>query len=342
MIRAPRVRRVSEEPLVGPGSAPGYGAIFNAGVLYHDGRYHLFARGVRDGYRRNAYVVGPRFLDYISDVLVFTSRDGRRYRFQQVLAAGGRDGAWSFEDPRVQRIGPEDQVVMTYTHLAPPFAGLPWRLGLHVLTYDGASGQFRLDHESGALVGPPMVPNKDGVLADLDDGRLALIHRLYGRDMHLAVFDDLDELIDTSSRSWDRYLDALDDHVLIEPTAGSFGVGAGAPPLRTPAGLVKLFHERTRDQVYVMRAALLDPSSGRVSAMLDDPLLVPELDWERRGDVNDVVFVQGAVLRRDGTIYLTYGASDRFVGAAVLDGDELVEALLRSGNADDRLDATRV
>ena len=38
-------------------SVPGYGPIFNAGVIHHDGRFHLFARGVRGGYRRND---GPR------------------------------------------------------------------------------------------------------------------------------------------------------------------------------------------------------------------------------------------------------------------------------------------
>ena len=48
--------------------------------------------------------------------------------------------------------------------------------------------------------------------------------------------------------------------------------------------------------------------------MLDEPIMRPELDWERRGDVNEVVFVQGAVPRPDGSIYLTYGAADRNVG----------------------------
>ncbi len=46
-----------------------------------------------------------------------------------------------------------------------------------------------------------------------------------------------------------------------------------------------------------------------------EPVLEPELDWERRGDVDDVVFVQGAHLDGD-EIYLTYGAADRCVGAA--------------------------
>jgi beta-1,2-mannobiose phosphorylase / 1,2-beta-oligomannan phosphorylase len=53
----------------------------------------------------------------------------------------------------------------------------------------------------------------------------------------------------------------------------------------------------------------------------------PELPWERRGDVDEVVFVQGAVPLSDGTIYLTYGAADRCIGAASVDTAEVLEAL---------------
>ncbi len=79
------VCRVSDQPVVEFGSVEGYGPIFNAGAVFHDGRFHLFARGVRDCYRRNEGP-GPRFVDYVSDVLVFVSDDGRSYEFQQVLA----------------------------------------------------------------------------------------------------------------------------------------------------------------------------------------------------------------------------------------------------------------
>ena len=73
------VRRLGDTPVVATGGVPGYGPIFNAGVIVKDDVFHLFARGVRDGYVRNPGR-GPRFLDYVSDVLVFTSSDGRDYR----------------------------------------------------------------------------------------------------------------------------------------------------------------------------------------------------------------------------------------------------------------------
>ena len=76
-----------------------------------------------------------------------------------------------------------------------------------------------------------------------------------------------------------------------------------------------------------MNIALLDSCTGRVLRRLGYALLEPELEWERRGDVDNVVFVQGAHLRADNSVYLTYGAADRCVGAAAIDVDRLRAAL---------------
>jgi len=185
-------RRVCDHPVVEFGSVEGYGPIFNAGVLFHDGRFHLFARGVHDRYRRNT-LPGARFLDYISDVLVFVSDDGRSYAFQQVLAESSSDGIYSYEDPRVQRVqsAAGEQIVISYTNLPAPETKKFWRIGVHKLGY--ADGCFFLNHTSGSVVGPEGEPNKDAVIFNLRDGRVALIHRIYP-NMQLAVFDSLDEL----------------------------------------------------------------------------------------------------------------------------------------------------
>ncbi|HET7566823.1 MAG TPA: hypothetical protein VFJ91_02450 [Gaiellaceae bacterium] len=319
-------RRLAERPLLGPGSAPGYGPVFNAGVIREDGVFHLFARGVRDGYAPNRGP-GPRFRDYVSDVLVFTSADGLRYEFQQVLATAEEEGAYGIEDPRVQRVwsGGAEHVLMTYTHLPPPESGLPWRVGIHRLVHE--DGRFRLNRTSGRVVGPEGREDKDAVVFNLRDGRVALLHRIHP-DVQLAVFDSLDELAAPDAGYWDEHLRDLDGHTVIRPAPGALGVGAGAPPVTTEAGLLLFYHERDASSEYTLKAALLDDATGRTKAVLDEPLLRPELDWEREGDVDAVVFVQGAVPLPDGTIYLTYGAADRFVGAASVEVRPLVDALL--------------
>ncbi len=305
---------------------PGYGPIFNAGVIHHDGRFHLFARGVRDGYRRNDGP-GDTFLDYISDVLVFTSTDGRTYSFQQLLAAGSPDGVYAYEDPRVQRVrtGRDEQFVMSYTDLPPPESGLPWRVGLHKLAYE--DDRFRLNHSSGCLTGPEGTQDKDAVIFNLRDGRVGLIHRIHP-NIQLAIFDDLDQLWNPPAGYWDAHLADLAAHTIIAPAEGALGVGGGAPPLESEDGLLLFFHERESDGHYATKVALLDADTGRVRSLLPDPIMRPQLGWECFGDIDNIIFVQGAVAQPDGTIYLTYGAADYCVGGAVVAAREVIDALL--------------
>jgi predicted GH43/DUF377 family glycosyl hydrolase len=316
-----------DRPIVEAGTAPGYGPLFNAGVLHHAGLYHLFVRAVRDGYRRGEGT-GPRFVDYVSDIVVFTSADGHRYEYGYVLASAGIGAALSFEDPRVQWV--EDRgsrrLVMTYTQV-PPAGDGPWRIGAHFLHWDGK--RFELEEATGQLLGPTDVANKDAVVFNLTDGRVALIHRVHP-DMQLAVFDDLEHLCHPPGDYWDAHMANLASHTLLLPSPGALGIGAGAPPVRSEARLLLFFHERRADGSYTMNLALLDERTGRALSRLPEQVFEPELDWERTGDVDEVVFVQGAHLDGDD-IYLTYGAADRCVGAAVASVAHLLDALAVAG-----------
>jgi predicted GH43/DUF377 family glycosyl hydrolase len=322
-----RALRLHDRPIIEADAVPGYGAVFNAGLLYHDATFHLFARGVREGYRRNDGP-GPRFLDYISDILVFTSSDGRSYDFGYVLCQAGTAGVHCFEDPRVQRVqsGDREHIVMTYTNLPPRESGRPWRVGAHRLSWDGY--RFHLDEPTGQLLGPSEVANKDAIVFTLGDARVALIHRIHP-DMQLAVFDDLEHLWHAGTDYWDDYVANLDAHTLLRPAPGALAIGAGAPPVMCDAGLLLFYHERRADGAYTMNLALLDHNTGQLRSQLPAPLLVPELDWECRGDVENVVFVQGAYC--DGNdVYLTYGAADRCVGVATARVGHLLDALRRA------------
>jgi predicted GH43/DUF377 family glycosyl hydrolase len=322
--RVRQVSRLHDRPIVEAGSAPDYGAVFNAGLLYHDGLYHLFARGVRDGYRRNEGS-GPRLLDYISDVLVLTSSDGRSYEFEYVLGRAGTSGVHCFEDPRVQRVqgAHGEDIVMTYTSLPPYESGHPWRIGAHHLSWDGE--RFHLDEATGRLLGRPDVANKDAIVFTLTDQRVALIHRIHP-DMQLAVFDDLDHLWHAGPEYWDPYMSDLDAHTLLRPTPGALGIGAGASGADRRGTAVVLRRAPCRRRLHGQRRAA-GQGQGRLVSQLDEPLLEPELEWEREGDMENVVFVQGAQ-RHGDTVYLTYGAADRCVGVATARVSHLVKALL--------------
>jgi len=212
---------------------------------------------------------------------------------------------------------------MTYTNLPPPDSGRPWRIGVHRLGFE--DGRFFLNRTSGRVVGPDGIPNKDAVLFNLRDGRVAMIHRVHP-NMQLAVFDSLDGLWDPPPGYWDEHLRNLDRHTIIMPSDGSLGVGAGAPPVLVGDALLLFYHEREADGQYTTRVALLDHETGHVLSILPEAIMRPQLPWERTGDVDDVVFVQGAIAQEDGTIYLTYGAADRCVGAATVVAADIVAA----------------
>ena len=95
---------------------------------------------------------------------------------------------------------------------------------------------------------------------------------------------------------------------------------------RIADGLLLFYHERESGQ-YTIHVALLDDESGRVKSLLPEPIMRPTLTWEPNGDVDNVVYVQNAVPQPDGTIYLSYGASDRHVGAATVETTALLTAL---------------
>ena len=184
--------------------------------------------------------------------------------------------------------------------------------GAHLLIHDGE--RFPLDPDSGRLLGPDGVKDKDAVLFDLRGWQgctrpshpprhatcgLRQPHHLWNADAHY----------------WDAHLATLDQHTIVRPSLGALGIGAGAPPVQCEEGLLMFFHERRADGVYTMNLALLDAHTGRPIDVHGDALMVPELEWEVFGDVDNVIFVQGAHVADDGdTITLVYGAADRHVG----------------------------
>ena len=58
------------------------------------------------------------------------------------------------------------------------------------------------------------------------------------------------------------------------------------------------------------------------------PILAPEEKYERIGDVDNVVFPTGAVVR-EGTLHVYYGGADKCCCLATVALDDLLDYLLR-------------
>lgn len=89
--------------------------------------------------------------------------------------------------------------------------------------------------------------------------------------------------------------------------------GEGATPIKTERGWLHIAHgvrntaAGLRYVIYVFVTDLKEP--WRVIAEPSGFLIAPR-DWERVGDVSNVVFTNGAIARDNGELYIYYAASD--------------------------------
>ena len=102
-------------------------------------------------------------------------------------------------------------------------------------------------------------------------------------------------------------------------------IGGSAPPLRTDAGWLMLYHGVDRNFVYRVGACILDiDDPTKVLYRTRDFILEPETPFEKEGLYKwGVVFPTGNVIV-DGTLYVYYGASDQYCCVATAHVDELI------------------
>lgn len=294
------------------------GAVFNPAAWYEDEHVHLLFRAVPSGYRRIELAeaapgeLTTGFDEYVSYIGYARSRDGLHFECAETpfIAPDTPFDRFGAEDPRISRI--DGQYLVTYTALSHPAFGTEdgVRIGL-------ASTADWQSVEKHGIIGPP-VRDKDAVIFPrLIGGRVAMLHRIVP-DIQLVYFEDLDQLFRPPARLWEEHLRTLDDHVIMRPEAPweRQKIGAGPTPIETEEGWLLIYHGVNDDHVYRAGLALLDlDDPRRVIARVRRPVLEPELEFELKGDVDNVVFPEGAVVV-DGTLHVYYGAADRAVGHA--------------------------
>ena len=110
-------------------------------------------------------------------------------------------------------------------------------------------------------------------------------------------------------------------------------VEPGPPPILTPAGIVLIYNGADDKLVYRTGVAVFDRSDPRkLISRTDEPVFAPEKEWEKVGQVPNVVFVEGMLpleqrfleggtelkpARKSFLFY--YGGADKFVGVAEAD-----------------------
>jgi predicted GH43/DUF377 family glycosyl hydrolase len=305
-----KLTRVGDGPVLTPRPDVAWerSAVLNTAAVHAGGRFHLFYRGVAHyPNARNRSCIGHAWSD-----------DGIHFEraAEPVLSHGTRpENAVGVEDPRVVRLG--DTYYMTYVMWNEKVTSIGLATSRDLLTWS----------DRGVLFGHALFGNNKNaaLFAEKIDGQYALIHRPMGfqwgeetgpLDIWLSLSPDL--------KTWSghrRLLRARRGEVDWE-----YGkIGLGAPPLRTDAGWLMVYHAVDRKMAYRLGLVLLDlKDPTRVIRRTDSPILEPEAGWEIRGDVNNVVFTCGAVLL-GAELWVYYGGADTVIGLAKGDVAEFLK-----------------
>lgn len=90
----------------------------------------------------------------------------------------------------------------------------------------------------------------------------------------------------------------------------------GPAPILTPQGIVLIYNGADDKLVYRTGIAIFDRADPReLLWRSDEPVFAPETEWEKVGQVPNVVFVEG-VLEQGNRYLFYYGGADKYVGVA--------------------------
>ena len=288
-------QRVSDAPILSPqGTGWESAGTFNPAVIQHNGKFVMLYRAQDSA--------GTSRLGYAE------SSDGIHFarRAEPVLSPEAeyeKDGG--VEDPRLQRFG--DTYYLTYTGYNKKDAQLclatsqdlvHWqRKGVILPAYKG--NWNRGWTKSGAIV-PEKIDGRYwmywlGTAADKTD------------QMGLSYSDDLLNWTEaTETPVLPRRPGKFDSRV-VEP---------GPPPIFTKDGIVLIYNGADDKLVYSTGVAVFDRKDPRkLISRTDEPVFGPEKEWEKVGQVPNVVFVEG-MARLGGRWFFYYGGADKYVGVA--------------------------
>lgn len=223
---------------------------------------------------------------------------------------------WGIEDPRITYAPEQELYYVAYTSYSRGGPGVSLASTRDFVHYE----------RFGAIMAPE---DKDAALLPRKiNGKWALIHRPVGPEgAHIWI-------------SYSPDLEYWGGHRLIlEARRGSWWdagkIGLSTPLIETPDGWLMIYHGvriTASGSLYRLGLALFDlEQPERLLLRGDEWVFAPEEEYEREGDVNNVVFPCGYTIGDDGdTLYMYYGAADSCIGLATASVHTLLEWLKRN------------
>src|SRR5512146_1503402 len=234
---------------------------------------------------------------------------------------------WGIEDPRLTYVPELKQYAVVYTSYSRGGPGVSLALTRDFRTFERFGVIMSPDDKDAALL-----PHKIG-------GFWALVHRpmtTLGAHMWISYSPDL--------RHWGSH------KVMMEARRGAWWdankIGLTSPLIETSRGWLVLYHgvkTTASGCLYRLGLALFDLERPEKRLLRGDSWIFgPEADYERNGDVNDVVFPCGYTMNADqDTINIYYGAADSSIALARASVSALLTWLDANGSCERRREQDR-
>lgn len=295
--------RLSAEPIISPrGDGFESAGTFNPSVVKYQNKFVMLYRAQDKK--------GTSSLGYA------TSDDGVHFtrRAEPVFAASASyEKGGGVEDPRIVRI--DDMFYLTYTGYNNVDGAGPDKKDAQLCL---ATSTDLIHWERKGVILPSYQGKwnvkwtKSGaILAERINGKywMYFLGDAKGKDTQMGV---------AYSEDLVHWTEAL-DHPILSSRPGTFDsqvVEPGPPPILRPEGIFLVYNGADDAQLYSTGWVLFDKNDPtKVLARADHPIFSPLREWEKVGQVPNVVFVEGLVREKNRWLFY-YGGADKHVGVA--------------------------
>lgn len=316
------LKRSEKNPILSPNPKVAWEsrAAFNPCIAKDNQFFHLFYRAVGKAPADHPAPTMSTIAHALSsNGLDFTDRE----QFIKPTETWERFGC---EDPRVTFI--DDKYYIFYTALADyPFQASGIRVGL-AITKD-----FKTIQEKHLIT--PFNAKAMALFPERINGKLVAILTvstdLPPAKIAIASFNNESDM--WSEAFWTLWYQSLEHHVIPLLRSRRDHLEVGAAPLKTEKGWLLLYsyiqNYFSNAKIFTIEAVLLDLLEPRQIVSTDTkPLLLPETDYERKGEVPNIAFPSGAYIEQDN-LHLYYGAADTTCCRATCSVSDLLENLTR-------------
>jgi predicted GH43/DUF377 family glycosyl hydrolase len=295
-------------------------AIFNPAVIYHQKKFHMLFRAVGE-YSR-----------YVSRFGYANSTDGIHFTLKKtphIVPNREEYDEFSIEDPSVVEL--EGNLYLTYASMS-QYYGAPAtvrkREGIPdppersiVRTYLALlKDDFTISVRLGPIT-PKHVHDRDAVQFPAKIGKgYAILHRPKGWGDKPSIYI-----------AFSKYIQGpyVNHRLVMKPEFDweEKKIGCLCPPLHTEEGWLLFYHGVDFSHTYKIGVALLDKEFCTVKARSPEPVIQPEEEYEKIGDVPNVTVPTASVISNN-MVFLYYGAADKRIVVATCDLGELLDLLL--------------